>query len=132
MRLLIYYLLFVSSTIFAQDSLRFVPVRAYILSKMIDEVKLGRSCDSTLNATIKAWHSTENSLTSQTEVLKELETSRNLWRERSEAQTLLLQNTDKQHEIDLKLGKRKARKVGFIGGISVLVVVETVRFFIKR
>jgi hypothetical protein len=124
---IIYYLLFISSTTIAQDSLRFVPVRAWQLSKLIDDAKLSRSCDSAMQSTIKAWHSTENSLTLQTKVLNEVTISRNEYREKSEAQTLLLKNNEAQQKIDLKLGKAKARKFGFVCGIGVLVIVEALR-----
>jgi hypothetical protein len=126
------YLFLISSPTFAQDSLRIVGVKAWQLSRLIDDAKLSRSCDSAMQATIKAWHSTENSLTLQTKVLSEVTISRNEYREKSEAQTLLLKNNEAQQKIDLRTGKNKARKVGFIGGIAVLVAVETARFFIKR
>jgi len=129
MRYLIYYLLFVSSTVFGQDSLRLVPVRAYILSRMIDEVKLGRSCDSALTATIKALRSTENSLQKQSNLLSEVTKSRDLWKSTSETKDSLAVNVGKQNDIDLKLGKKRARRTGFVLGVGIWVAYEAVKLF---
>jgi len=124
---IIYVLILVSANVQAQDSLRIVGVKAWQLSRLIDDAKLSRSCDSAMTATIKAWHSTENSLTLQTKVLNEVTISRNEYREKSEAQTLLLKNNEAQQKIDLRISRKKGFKRGVVLGIGVLVIVEVVK-----
>ena len=129
----LWLILTISWTAYSQpgtdDSTRLYSAPIWKVRRLVHDAGLKAHCDSVNRYLENELHKTKVSLAASNSLEKELETSRNLWRERSEAKTLLLQNTEKQHEIDLKVARKKSRKVGFIAGIGVLVLVEAVRLF---
>ena len=109
-------------TAFTQDSLRLVPVKAWQLSRLIDETKAGRVCDQTLTKYINLVSVYEESQRTKDSLINEVTLSRDTWKYTSLAKDTLIQNTKAIHKLDLKNEKAKGNKKGLIGvGIGFLV-----------
>jgi hypothetical protein len=126
-------LIHISSIAFSQaDSSRLVPVKAWQLSRLIDATVLGRQCDSVLVATVNALELSTETNASQTALLKEVETSRDLWKLKSSMQDTLLTVRDKIHEKDLKQEKKKGFRRGVILSGAIYVGVKIAKLLISK
>ena len=94
-------------TAFTQDSLRLVPVKAWQLSRLIDETKAGRVCDQTLTKYINLVSVYEESQRTKDSLINEVTLSRDTWKYTSLAKDTLLSNTKTIHDKEIKIIKRK-------------------------
>ena len=94
-------------TAFTQDSLRLVPVKAWQLSRLIDETKVGRVCDQTLTKYINLVSVYEESQRTKDSLINEVTLSRDTWKYTSLAKDTLLSNTKTIHDKEIKIIKRK-------------------------
>ena len=110
-----------SLTAYSQDSLRRVPVPAWQLSRLIDETKSGRICDSVLRSYIVLTESQKALLSNQDSLLNEVTLSRDTWKFTSEAKDSIITNRDLIHKSAIRQEKNKGNKKGLIGiGIGFL------------
>lgn len=124
MRYTIYVLLFITSTTFGQDSLRRVPVPAWQLSRLVDETKSGRICDSVLRSYIVLTSSQKALLSNQDSLLTELTLSRDTWKFTSEQKDTIIVNRDTQYNLETKqLKKQKFKLILITIGQAVVIVL---------
>lgn len=112
-----------SSMAFTQDSLRLVPVRAWQLSRLIDEVRSGRICDSVLmsqTVTLKVADSLINNLEGQ-----KLNLSRQveMWKYQAENWESAYNKSVNLHKQERRISRGQGRKEGFFCGILLLTLV---------
>lgn len=111
-------------TAFTQDSLRLVPVKAWQLSRLIDETKAGRVCDETLTKYINLVSVYEESQKTKDSLIYELNLSRDTWKYTSEAKDTLIQNTKVIHKAETKQLKKQRLKLILITiGEAVVIVL---------
>jgi len=99
-------------------------VKAWQLSRLIDDARLAGPCDSALNSHIKALKSYKTLLISKDSILQEVQISRDTWRVTSEQKDTLATVMNKKHDIQLKDQKTKTRKLTLIAiGQAVIIVL---------
>jgi len=100
-----------------------------LFDSMVFEVSKGRSCDSL--AAIRATRIKDQGeqLLNQDKALALSQTFGADKEKEVNKLSLLLKNNEAQQKIYLKLARKKSRKVGFIAGIGVLVIVEGIKLF---
>ena len=110
------------------DSARLYHVPKWKLDVLLDAYAYDLpSCLSTVNKYSIASDSLKQAINAAM-VLIDLRTQeRDLKVKEAKDLDLLLKNNEAQQKVDLKLGKAKARKTGFLLGIGVLVIVEAFR-----
>jgi hypothetical protein len=125
MRCLIYFLLLISSTIQAQDSLRLVPVKAWHLSRLIQDAVTLRSCDSLQLYQAKELESQGKLLIAKDKALN-LNTSlvNTLEFEVSELRTVI-QKTNEATAIKVKSARKRGRIEGGVG-VGVIVILTLI------
>jgi hypothetical protein len=103
-----------------------VPVRAWQLSRLIDDARLLRTCDSTLNAHVNALATSERTLATADSLMRELTISRDTWKYTSEQKDTLATVNNRKHDLQLKDQKRKTSKAAIIAiseGILLIVLL---------
>lgn len=98
---------------------------------MVDEVALGRSCDSVLNSYIIALDLSKRTIKTSDSLLTEVRLSRDTYRFTSEKKDSLLINQNSQHKIDLKIATKKGVKKGLGLGIAIVILYEATKIFIR-
>jgi len=118
----IYFILAFSTNIYAQDSARLVPVTAWRLSRLIDEVKAGRVCDTLAikqDSTIRSLHTalTHGKTLIQLRTIERdlMVESNELWRKRWENGEALTKEKVKE--------QRRQKRVLLLGVILEAVVI---------
>lgn len=99
------------------DSLKLVPVKAWQLSRLIDETKLYRLCDSTLTKYINALDVSEKLNANNDSIKKELEFSRDTWKDTSLTKDSLLTNQSALQKVELKRAIKKGNKKMVVGSV---------------
>ena|SRR5688572_1589768 len=133
MRYLIYGLLFVSSNLYCQDSLKLIPVPAWKLSRLIGETISGRTCDSlqihqaneikALNLELDA---SGAAIKLSTDLNKTLQLETNELRQ-------ALTHSENESVLREKKAKRKSFKKGVtVGAVAVTVVRVGVKLLLGR
>ena len=113
-----------SLTAFTQDSLRLVPVKAWQLSRLIDETKAGRVCDATLTKYINLVGIYEESQKTKDSLIYELNLSRNTWKYTSEQKDSIITNRDLINKAETKqLRKQKFKLTLLAIGEGVVIVL---------
>lgn len=113
-----------SLTTYSQDSLRRVSVPAWQLSRLIDETKSGRICDSVLRSYIVLTSSQKALLSNQDSLISELTISRDTWKYTSEQKDSIIVNRNKQYNLETKQLKKQRFKLVLIAiGEAVLIVL---------
>ena len=111
-------------TAFTQDSLRLVPVKAWQLSRLIDETKAGRVCDATLTKYINLVGIYEESQKTKDSLIYELNLSRNTWKYTSEQKDSIITNRDLINKAETKqLRKQKFKLTLLAIGEGVVIVL---------
>ena len=105
-------LMTVCLTAYTQDSLRLVPVRAWQLSRMVDEVKMGRVCDSALRVHIQSLTLADSVVRVKNAEIKVLQTQKQVW----QRQGAEWQDAYKKSIEVMKEEKRMERTQGGEGG----------------
>jgi hypothetical protein len=108
---------------FTQDSLRRVPVEAWRLSRLIDDARLSRTCDSTLNAYMDALLKSQIATSTLDSLLKEVTISRDTWKYTSEQKDTLATVNNQKHDLQLKDHKRKTMKVAIIAISEAILLI---------
>lgn len=113
-----------SLTVYSQDSLRRVPVHAWQLSRLIDETKSGRICDSVLRSYIILTESQKALLSNRDSTLTEVTLSRDTWKFTSEQKDTIIVNRDTQYNLETKQLKKQRFKLTLIAiGQAVVIVL---------
>jgi len=110
-------------TIYSQDSLRNVPVKAWQLSRLIDEVRAGRVCDTLvvkLDSTIVAL---KNSLNAQGTLLEFRTEQRDTLLHLTKVWERRVTNLGTIHKAEKKAERKKGFKIGFISGSGLGLVL---------
>ena len=107
---------------FTQDSLRLVPIKAWQLSRLIDETKAGRVCDATLTKYINLVSVYEENQKTKDSLIHELTLSRDTWKFTSEQKDSIITNRDLIHKSAIRQEKNTGNKKG-LAGIIIGVVI---------
>ena len=111
-------------TAFTQDSLRLVPVKAWQLSRLIDETKAGRVCDATLTKYINLLSIYEENQETKDSLIHELTLSRDTWKYTSEQKDSIITNSDLKYNLETKQLKKQRFKLTLLAiGQGVVIVL---------
>jgi len=106
------------------DSLRVVGVRAWQLSRLIDETKLSRVCDSTLQEYVKVLDLSQKTRAASDSLTNEIRLSRDLHKANSLAKDTIIQKTEQVGVLKEKQARNRGRKEAFgLSGILAIVLV---------